>query len=164
MDNNSRSPYVSRPDGNGQRSEAYRRYNNEANSMAVAASTLGLIAILSVLTLKIYPGIVLGALTLILAILSRDGAGKMHDKAKSGIVMGIGAIGVNLVILGLSFGLVFSTGPFKDEVNDMCREIYGQTFDDMWEDMKDGSMDLEYRNLPIGVTAPVTEGIGSSDT
>ncbi|MBR5361670.1 MAG: hypothetical protein IK123_12345, partial [Lachnospiraceae bacterium] len=75
--------------------------------------------------------------------------GFMHDKAKSAVTSGTIAIVADLVILVLAFMMLFSKGSFKQQLNDMFVESYGQTFDDMWEDAKDGKFDLEYKFLPF---------------
>lgn len=149
MDNNNGSPYVSRPQQDGP-GRAYREYNNSANAMARTASTMGVVAVISIFTMMIYPAIVLGSLAVILALLSRDRDGHMHDKAKSAVTTGLLAIGVNIALLAVTFGLLFSGGSFKNQINDTFEEIYGHTFDEMWEDAMDGSLDLDYRNLPLG--------------
>ena len=40
--------------------------------------------------------------------------------------------------------LLFGDNPFKTQVNDLMKEMYGQTYDDMLKDAMDGSFDLEY--------------------
>ena len=152
MDNSSNGPYVPRPDLDGESSRAYREYNNNANSMAKAASTLGVMALISVVTMLIYPALVLGSISIILALLSRDRTGYMHDKAKTAVTTGALAIGINLAILGLTAGVLLSDGPVKQQINEVFEEVYGYTFDDMWEDARDGRLDLNYGNLPIGNT------------
>ncbi len=152
MDNSSNGPYVPRPDSDSGANRAYREYNNSANSMARAASTLGVMALISVITMLIYPALVLGSIAIILAILSRDRTGFMHDKAKVAVTTGALAIGINLAMLGLTAGVLLTQGPVKQYVNDVFEEVYGYTFDEMWEDARDGRLDLNYGNLPIGNT------------
>ncbi len=149
MDDYNNSPYVPRPGAQDDRRQAYREYNNSANSMARAASTLGVVAVISVLTFLIYPSIVLGSVAIILAILSRDRNGYMHEKAKTAVTTGALAIGVNLAILGVTMSLLYGGGAFKQQVNDMFKEVYGYSFDEMWDDAKDGRLDLNYGNLPF---------------
>ncbi len=146
---NENGPYVRRPgDGEGD-NDRIQREVVLPNSLARAASTLGVLAVISIFTMLIYPAIVMGATAIILAVLSRDRQGFMHDKAKSAVTSGTIAIVADLVILVLAFTMLFSKGSFKQQLNDMFVESYGQTFDDMWEDAKDGKFDLEYKFLPL---------------
>lgn len=146
---NENGPYVRRPGDGAGDNDRVQREVVLPNSLARAASTLGVLAVISIFTMLIYPAIVMGATAIILAVLSRDRQGFMHDKAKSAVTSGTIAIVADLVILVLAFTMLFSKGSFKQQLNDMFVESYGQTFDDMWEDAKDGKFDLEYKFLPF---------------
>lgn len=149
MDNNEyNSPYVPKPgaESGGQRIQPY----TEVNSMAKAAYTIGIVGVISLITMLVYPALIMGSTAIILALLSRDREGKMHSKAKSAITSGIVAITVDALLVVMTVTVLFSDGPLKQEFNSTFKDIYGQTFDDMWEDMQDGSFDLPYRNLPYG--------------
>jgi len=117
--------------------------------MDKASKICGIIAVASLVTFLVYPAVILGALSILFALLSRGEETRLSDKAKTGLTTGIIAISVNLVILGFGCLLIFSSGPYKDEMNKVCKQMYGQTFDDMMEDAMDGSFDLEYHNLPM---------------
>ena len=148
-ENEQNNPYVARP-GSSERSSDRPVYTGDAgaNPMARAAYTIGIISVVSIFTMLIYPAIILGATAIILALLSRDREGRMHSKAKAAMTSGIVAIAADAVILVMAVSVFFSDGPAKQQVNDIFRQMYGQTFDDMIEDIKDGSLDLEYQNLP----------------
>lgn len=118
------------------------------NSMATAAQICGIIAVISVFTMTIYPAIILGSLSIIFGILSRGEDKRFSDRAKTGLVTGTVAIGIDLALVGATLMLIFSNGEFKQLLNETCKEVYGQTFDDMLEDAMDGSIDLDYYNLP----------------
>ena len=119
------------------------------NSMAKAAQVCGVIGIISIFTMMIYPAIVLGSMAIILALLSRGSESKLPDKARKGLTTGIIALVVDLSVVIVGVALIFSDGPYKQEINSISKQMYGQTFDDMLQDAMDGSLDLEYRNLPI---------------
>ncbi len=145
QDNGNMGPYVSKP-GSRAGSDTGNTYREAEmpNSMARAASTIGVIAVISVFTMLIYPAIVMGATAIILALLSRDREGKMHDKAKNGITTGVVALIADAAILALLCTMLFSNGSFKEQMNEAFKEAYGQTFDDMWDDARDGRLDLDY--------------------
>lgn len=120
----------------------------ESNGMAKASKICGIIAVVSIITLMIYPAIMLGSVAIILALLSRGSGSKLPDKARTGLTTGIVALIVNIAIVAGAVAILFSHGEYKNQLNDMCAEMYGQTFDDMVNDAMDGSLDLEYHNLP----------------
>ena len=145
QDNGNMGPYVSKP-GSRTGSDTGNTYREAEmpNSMARAASTIGVIAVISVFTMLIYPAIIMGATAIILALLSRDREGRMHDKAKNGITTGVVALIADAAILALVCTMLFSDGSFKQQMNEAFKEAYGQTFDDMWDDARDGRLDLDY--------------------
>ncbi len=147
MNNNEyNSPYVPKPGAEigGRHIQPY----TEMNSLARAAYTIGIIGVISLITMLIYPALIMGSTAIILALLSRDRDGKMHSKAKSAITTGIVAIAVDVLMVVMTMTVLLSDGPLKQEFNSTFKDIYGQTFDDMWEDIQDGRFDLPYRNLP----------------
>jgi len=146
-DFNNNSPYVPKPDG-GFSVRENNRMARPVNGMARAARVCGILSVISIFTFMIYPAIVIGSLAIILALLSRGEEKNLSDMAKTGMTTGIIAMVVNVAILGMACMLLFSDGEYKAQINDTCKQMYGQTFDDMIEDAKDGSLDLEYRNLP----------------
>ncbi len=149
-EDNEYGPYVRRPGEDiGENNGGSPKEARMPNSLAKAAGTLGVLSVLSIFTMLIYPAIVMGSTAIILALLSRDRQGFMHDKAKNAITSGTIAIVADLAILIMAFVLLFSKGSFKQQLNDMFVETYGQTFDDMWEDAKDGRLDLEYKFIEL---------------
>lgn len=121
----------------------------EINGMAKASQTCGILSIVSIFTMMIYPAIILGSVAIILALLSRGSESRLADKAKTGLTTGIIALIVDICIAGIAVFILFSDGAYKSQINDACKQMYGQTFDDMMEDAKDGVWDLEYHNLPL---------------
>ncbi len=117
--------------------------------MAKASQICGIIAIVSIVTMTIYPAIVLGSTAIILSFLSRGERKILPDEAKTGLTTGIVALVVDLLIVAAAVMLLFSNGEYKKQVNTVFSQMYGYTFDEMIEDMKDGSLDLDYSNLPI---------------
>lgn len=74
----------------------------------------------------------------------------MHDKAKGAVTSGVIALVADGAILVLVMTMLFSKGSFKQQLNDMFVETYGQTFDAMWDDARDGKLDLEYKFNILG--------------
>ena len=136
------SPYVNKPDQMKKRDDVI--VSQRLNPMAKAASTLGILSIVATLTMMIYPSIILGAMAIILALLSRGRDRHLSDKASSGMTTGIIGLSVNIIIAVTAVMLLIGDNPFKSQINELMKEMYGQTYDDMLEDAMDGSFDLEY--------------------
>ncbi|MCI7558466.1 MAG: hypothetical protein ACI4C2_00870 [Lachnospiraceae bacterium] len=136
------SPYVNKPEQMKKHDDSM--VSHRLNPMAKAASTLGILSIVATLTMMIYPSIILGAMAIILALLSRGRDRHLSDKASSGMTTGIIGLSVNIIIAVTAVMLLFGDNPFKSQINDLMKEMYGQTYDDMLEDAMDGSFDLEY--------------------
>lgn len=113
------------------------------NSFATAAQICGIIAVISVFTMTIYPAVILGALAIIFAVLSRGEEKKYSDRAKTGIVTGSVAIGIDIALIAATLMLIFSNGEFKKQLNDACMQVYGQTFDQMLDDAMNGESTLD---------------------
>ena len=153
------SPYVKKPGKNAEQEMGSSDGTGSIpagsvmpNSMAKAASTMGVIAVISLFTMLIYPALIMGATAIVLALLSRDRDGNMHVKARNAIATGIVAIAVDAVMIAVAMTFLFSNGSFKNDLNELFKDTYGQTWDDMYKDMLDGSLDLEYKNLPYNLS------------
>jgi len=120
----------------------------ESAGMARASRTCGIIALISIITFLIYPAIALGSVAIILALLSRGSENTLSDRARRGLTNGIIALTVNVCLLIGTLCIIFSDGPYKQQLNTACEQMYGQTFDNMINDAMDGTFDLEYHNLP----------------
>lgn len=113
------------------------------NGMARASRLLGMVAVIMAVMGTIYVPMIIGVLAIIVAILSRTEA-DFSRQAKLGLYMGTAAVVINVAVFAYSF-VMFKTDPqIHEQVNIMCENMYGQTFDAMMEDAKDGTMDLEY--------------------
>lgn len=112
-------------------------------SLAKAAQILGICAMVTAIMMTVFLPLALGAGALVLAFLSRSDKNFSHE-AKSGLTWGTTAIVTNLVmVLACVYMLIFDP-QLHAQMNITCEQMYGQTFDNMWEDAKDGKLDLEY--------------------
>lgn len=143
------SPFVERPSDN-EINHNINRYG-KPNRLGQIAMILGLIAFFIAFTCMIYPAAMLGGVAIVLAVLSRGRGRRFDGTAKVGLWSGIAALIVNVAIIAGVVALIFSNGEFKNMMNEACREMYGQTFDDMVDDAMDGTFDLEYENLPYNL-------------
>lgn len=113
-----------------QETEKRSQQFNKENPMAIFAGILGVVAIICTITVQLYGAIVVGAMAIILASLSR-GEGTWTRLAKRGFTCGIIAVIINIVLLVGVIGIMSTDNVYHDTVNSMFQEVYGSTFDDM---------------------------------
>ena len=114
-----------------------------ANAFAKASMTIGGIALVSVFTFTIFPAIILGALALILALMSRGAELTFHRTAKNGILMSVLAMVVNVVLIGGTCALILGDTPYHEELNATYEEMFGMTYDELLEGVMDGSIETD---------------------
>ncbi len=114
-----------------------------ANAFAKASLTIGGIALVSVFTFTIFPAIILGALALILALMSRGAELTFHKTAKNGILMSVLAMVVNVVLVGGTCALILGDTPYHEELNATYEEMFGMTYDELLEGVMDGSIETD---------------------
>lgn len=123
-----------------------------ANSLARASMVLGIVALISFFTFTVYPPIIFGSLSIILALLSRGGSLKMHEKAKNGILTSSIAFGCDICLVALVFVFLFVTPDFFES-------IYGMSYQEMIEGMEDGTLDYDdiYNNVYDNIYNNISE-------
>ena len=121
------------------------------NSFARWSSIFGTIALIGVFTFTVYPPIIFGSLAIILAFLSRGKEAKLHKTAKTGVILSLSSIGINIAIIITACTVIFGSGESHDEFNRMFEEVYGQSFESMIEDIESGEFDYEqfYENYGL---------------
>lgn len=112
------------------------------NVFAKAAQILGIVAVVSALTCTIYLPVIFASLAIIMACLSKVDK-KMHSSARLGIQLSIASIAINAVILFFTLGIILGSGKMHDSFNQSFKEIYGQSFDEIMEDINSGDFDEE---------------------
>lgn len=114
----------------------YNQTHNQLNprvSLATAASIIGLIS--AALLLSVYAAILLGGIAIVLALLSRDTAGKLLPQAKRAIIFGsIGIVG-GYFLMANAMIAVFTDAETRSMVNQYSEAISGVSFDDMLKDI-----------------------------
>lgn len=127
----------------------YTQHNNyyrqpitpPANSLAVAAMSLGIISLLLAFTCTIYPTLVFGGLAIILALLSKGCDSKMHVNAKTAVITATVGLAFDVIVVIGSFLLIFSpiaVPEYRADFDKMYEQIYGQSFEDMLQDATEG--------------------------
>lgn len=111
----------------------------KGQSMATASMVLGIIALASLLLLRVTVPLLLGGIGIILAILSRGGAKKMAGRAKAGMICCIVSLCADIAFCSFAVWLMFSlpriSPELTEEVNRICEEQYGVSYDEIMEDI-----------------------------
>ena len=111
------------------------------SAFATASLVLGIIAILSAFTGTVFPPLVCGGLSIILALLSKGNDRAMLPNAKVGVLTGILGLTINVLVVASAFLLLFTEPGLKEDfhrqLNQYYEYFYGESFDDAWEEMED---------------------------
>lgn len=113
----------------------------KGNGMAAASMVLGIISLASLVLLRIAVPFLLGGIGIILAILSKGGSKKMIGKAKAGMICCITGLCLDIVLCSVSVWLLFAlpdlSPELTEEINKVCEEQYGISYDEMMEEIYD---------------------------
>lgn len=139
-ENNSEYPFINRPGVDPQTPPPERKVI-PVNSFARAAMVLGIVSLALAFTFTVYPTLILGALSIILALLSRGSEKKMVKSAKTGVIIGTIALCANLVLVSSSLYMVFSNDTYRQQFNEIYESMYGKSFEDTLKEIQNGSFD-----------------------
>lgn len=111
------------------------------SAFATASLVLGIIAILSAFTGTVFPPLVCGGLSIILALLSKGNDRVMLPNAKVGVLTGILGLILNVLVVAGAFLLLFTEPELKEDfhrqLNQYYEYFYGESFDDAWDEIED---------------------------
>ena len=130
----------------------YDQYPLPGAGFINASYICGILSIVTTILCTVYLPYIFGALSIVFAILSRGNAAKAASKAVAGIRFAVIGLIMNTALIVTCFTLVFTDPQPHDEVNKITKQFYGQSFDEMIEDIENG-------NTP-DITDP-SEGAGS---
>lgn len=127
-EDNNNSPYTQ-----------YGFYTRTPNQIFVSAAyAMGILAIISTILITVYLPFIFGGLSIIFAMLSRTDLEKLQQKAKKGMICGIIGISMNVALIVTCFTLVFTKPEMRTELNTVCEQMYGISFDELLEEMYGG--------------------------
>ena len=109
----------------------------DPNGLSLTALILG---ICSLVFICCGGGVVLGALGIIFALLSR-GAGMMNSQAKGGLGLSIGALALSIIIVPIMLATyaaaIFSSPDFKEQFDRAFERSYNETYNELYKDYDD---------------------------
>lgn len=108
-------------------------YTYGKKSFSSAAYGFGLAALIASIVLAIFPlaGLCLGAMGLVMALISRGYDSTFDKKANKGFIFSLVAIGIALTILCLTVFIVFYTidyATFLSDIDSMLGDYYNEYF------------------------------------
>lgn len=113
---------------------------HKGDGMATASMALGVISLVSLLFLQFWIPLILGGISIILAILSRGNLKTMFSKAKAGIICSGIALGLDVCFcifaLWIAFILPNQSPQFRKELNNAFEQQYGFSYDELMEEME----------------------------
>ena len=126
---------------NGEENYYYNNYNyNKAHneldkhvSLASFAMFMGLIGI--PLGFLAYPGIILGGVAIVLALLSKGNLQKLLPQAKRAIIFGSIAVIGGYYLMFSSIHAILTDPDARRQANIMSEQLYDTSFDDMLRDL-----------------------------
>ena len=120
-----------------------RQTSTPPNTFARLSMILGGIAMASVFTFTVIPAVILGSLSLVLALLSRGKELTFHPSAKSAAILASIAIFSNVALIGGTVYTILGDSPMHDQLNETYEEMFGKSYDEILQEAIDGSLDIE---------------------
>ena len=114
----------------------YNMTHNELDNHVRMASSALIVGLLSIpFCFFMYTGIILGGVAIILALLSKGVAKKLLPQAKKGIFYGTIGIILGYGILITSVHTLLTDPAYRQQVNQVSEQYYGESFDDMLKEI-----------------------------
>lgn len=126
--------------------EPYRATGNQPEPgarLANAAMITGIIALVSTFSFTIYPPLILGSISIVLAILSRGRGKKFSSSSRLAVICAVAGLVINVALVGSSVYLLTHNSEIQSEFNQAFKEIYGESFDDYLRDAMNGKNPLQ---------------------
>lgn len=140
MDNYNNEPVPPYPNNNSGYPPYYTRpARHPGSSFATASMVLGILAIVTAFLGTVYPPLVFGGLAVILGLLSKGNDKAMLPNARVGVLTAVLGIVINIIVVSVSFYVIFATPngrqEFHDQLNQYSEYLYGESFDEMWDEL-----------------------------
>lgn len=83
----------------------------------------------------IFISMIAAGLSILFAILSRGNDKKFTSIAKAGIITSVLGLACSIFVTISAFYMVINNAEYRAQVNDMCQQLYGTSFDDMLKEI-----------------------------
>ncbi|MBD5545086.1 MAG: DUF4190 domain-containing protein [Lachnospiraceae bacterium] len=118
----------------------YMNYQPKPQNKFVTASLIfGLLAFIT--SMFLITPFIFGALSILFAILSRNGNEKMSGSAIAGISASVVSMLAAVFMVSMVYYLIFNVPEYREMMNQQYEQMYGESFDEMLEDVQNGTFD-----------------------
>lgn len=104
----------------------------QPNSLSNVAKILGIVGLV---TCMFGIGFIFGALAILFAIITRDHCNRFTNDGKTACILGV----LSIVICIFVYVYIFTNPATYEILNQQCQAMYGMTFDEMLEQIKNGN-------------------------
>jgi len=104
------------------------------NQFAVASLSMGILTIITTVLCTVFLPFLFSGLSIIFAVLSKGKNKTMEINARTGIITSLIGFFLNIIIVVGSFYLVFTIPEYKEQLNQVYEQVYGESFDEVWKD------------------------------
>ena len=104
------------------------------NQFAVASLAMGILTIVTTVLCTVFLPFLFSGLSIIFAVLSKGRNKNMEINARTGIITSLIGFFLNIIIVAGSFNLVFTVPEYKEQLNQVYEQVYGESFDEVWKD------------------------------
>ena len=107
----------------------------ETNTMATAASVMGIATIVTTIMCTVYVPFITGGLAILFAILSKGKEKHMYRQASTGVTTAIVGLVMNILLI-VTVWVMYTTVPaVHDQANEMFQQRYGFSIDEMFDEL-----------------------------
>lgn len=107
--------------------------------LATASMVLGILTIMSVITMTIYPAMILGSISITLALLSKGRAPRLFQRAIAGVICATLGLLLNIALVGSSLYLFLTVPAIRDQVETVFEQTYGMSMDEFYKMLQEDS-------------------------
>lgn len=113
------------------------------DGLATAAMVLGILSVVTAMSLTLYPSLILGSIGIVLALLSKGRSPKLITKARIGTICAIAGILFTGSVFITTVKAAYDNPELLEQALDNFEEQYGMSYEELINTMLNG------RELPI---------------
>jgi len=110
-------------------------YDKPNAKLVAGAFYCGLVGLGLTFTQTIIPGLILGGVAMVLALLSKGTDPSLDRRAFIGLVLGILCVLLNILIFCFTLYQIMTNPEMHQQFNEVFRNFYGIDFDTVWSTM-----------------------------
>lgn len=108
------------------------------DKLAGGALVMGVLTVVSLFSMTVYPPFIFGSIGIVLALLSKGRAKRLASKAKAAVLCSTLGMIANVALVGSVFYLLATVPQLREQVNEVFEKTYGVTMEEMYDGIKNG--------------------------